>query len=327
MADFSVICAIEAGRLECQTLLLLKTLRRFGGAFASVPAVAFQGRAGPRPDPRTLRALDELEVEYVRRPGLNKAPWFNYTNKIAAVAHADASFRTDWSVWLDSDILVLAEPAFATDPRLAGNDFLARFDVTGLAVGADGGGHTAFWERACGICGTDFARMPVMELDFPATRMKPYFNSGVMLWRTGSSFAADYARNYYRILGARIAPRGVGPWFADQISLTPTVAGGDLRWAMLSASDNFMMFQGFLDNPDFAAGLGAAAIVHYSKSRDPALRERFDGLVARAAPGAIEIARELDGYDPQPGRDLLGSARRHVGRLRQKLFAATCTEI
>lgn len=327
MSQFSIICAIEAGRLEAQTLLMLTTLKQFGGALGQSRIVAFQGRRGEKISIGTRRRLADMDVEYVYDTALNKAPWFNYTNKIAALRYAQDTFTTPWRVWLDSDILFLDEPDFAQGTTLDGSDFQARFEYLPPAFGETDETHLAYWSQACALCDVAFEDIGFHDLDLPPKRMKPYFNSGMFLWRGATDFAQTYERNYYRILAARIAPKGIGPWFADQVSLTPTVQALNLNWRMLPPQDHLMLF----DVANAAAGAHArisdASLVHYSKARNLPQRTLFDPLVIARRPALAEMFQTFDSYPDQAGIGVINRARNTLRRLRQAAYKRRCTEL
>ncbi|MEE4187438.1 MAG: hypothetical protein V2I76_03195 [Roseobacter sp.] len=327
MPDFTIICAIEAGRLEAQTLLMLRTLKRFGGPLATCPVIAFQGRAGEKISAATRRQLAALDTEYVFDTRFNQTPWFNYTNKIAAVLYAEAHAATPWHIWLDSDILILAPPGFAGKDTLQDLDFCARFEFLPPALAVGETKFAAYWKRVCAVCDVRFDEIGDYDLDMPAKRMKPFFNSGVFLWRKGTGFARTYADMFYRLLAARIAPGTIGPWFADQVALTPAISALDLRWRMLPAEDHLMLFEHALDNDAFLNVLPKANLVHYSKARSPAYRTRFDALVAPGHRDLAGILSAADTYDGQSTPHGINRLRVYVRRLRQKMYAYRCTQL
>lgn len=321
---FSIICAIEAGRLEAQTLLMLTTLKRFGGPLADAPTVAFQGRAGEKVSATTQQRLADLGVDYVYQPDLNRAPWFNYTNKIAAVQFAETHFDTPWRIWMDSDILVLDPPGFTSGEGLEDSDFHARFEFLSPGRTEDSDRFDVYWRAVCDLSELDYDQIPFHDLDLPPKRMKPYFNSGFFLWRAGTGFAETYAQNFYRLLDAKIAPKDIGPWFADQVSLTPTVTTLDLRWQMLPSQDHLMMFANVLQNPDFLEAVARANLVHYSKSRQPPHRAILDPLLLARRPELAGILQDHDAYEAVGGKGVVSLAYKYPRRLRQKLFARAC---
>lgn len=326
MPDFSVVTAIEAGRIERQAVLMLQTLRAFGGPLRDVPVLACIGRKGPKLSPYTLKTLKDLNVELVHAEHLNQAPWFNYSNKIAAVRAAEAQCRSDYIAWLDADIFVAGTPDFLSlDPQV---DFTARFEFTGPIVKDDDSRYHAFWKAACQLRDVEFDTIPMFDLDLPKTRSKPYFNSGVFAWRRGSGFVEEYSTSFWALLRAGLAPKGIGPWFADQISITLALYKLDLRWQMLGIRDNTMLFKFFLEDEAFLAAAPNAAILHYSKSRDMPNAPRFDAILRQANPDLHAFVTKAEAALEIPGHQSL-SARARVGlrKLRQSAFLKSVREV
>lgn len=306
---------------------MLTTLRQFGGELTTCPVVAFQGRTGHPISAESLSTLADLNVEYVYDTQLNRAPWFNYSNKIAAVSYAQNTFTTPWNIWLDSDVVFLDAPAFATRADLESADFHARFEYLPPAVSQDDHEFASYWTALCRQSGVEFDDLAYYDLDLPSKRMKPFFNSGVFLWRTASDFAQTYARNYYRLIDARIAPKGIGPWFADQVTLTPTIAALKMNWKLLDVEDHLMMFEGVVDDPTFSDVIARANIVHYSKSRNDPYRARFDPLLVARRPELRALLEKYDTTPPLTRRHPMASARMSARRLRQALYVRRCKSI
>lgn len=327
MSQFSIICAIEAGRLEAQTLLMLTTLKRFAGSLGASRIVAFQGRSGEEVSAATRKKLAALNVEYVYRPEFNRAPWFNYTNKIAAVRFAQEEFDTRWRIWLDSDIIFLDEPSFSEEQTLENTDFQARFEFLSPAMTQTDDTFASYWSQVCEICDVQIEDIGFYDLDLPVQRMKPYFNSGVFFWRAETDFAEIYSRNFYRLLDAKIMPRGIGPWFADQVSLTPTIYKLNLRWRMLSPADHLMIFTNSLENRLFLDILPRANLVHYSKSRNAPYRATLDPLLLARRPELEEVLRAHDTFDIRKFTGLTSKFRKYSRRMRQEIYARTCKDI
>ena len=326
MSRISIVCAIEAGRLEAQTLLMLRTLRQFGGALAGAPVTALQGRRGAPLRKATHAALEEMDVAYAYRPDLNDAPWFNFTNKIAAVRYAEEHYQTPWRLWLDSDILFLNEPSFVNDPALDTADFHARLEFRPPAVTTTDQTFVPYWTKLCALSGLDFDSLPFYDLDIPPRRMKPAFNSGVFLWRAGTGFVETYTKHYHQLLDARISPKGLGPWFADQVIMAPVLEAAKLQWRMLSVEDHLMLFPG-PDVPELPAVMPRANLVHYSKSRLAPHREAFDRLVLDSHPRLQDLMERHDREVAPTTNSLTERLIRYPRALRLHYFARRCTEV
>ena len=59
----TIVCCIENGRIERQTLLMLELLRRWGGPLGQSRVLAVMPRSGRRPSVETVSALETFDVE------------------------------------------------------------------------------------------------------------------------------------------------------------------------------------------------------------------------------------------------------------------------
>jgi hypothetical protein len=289
------VCCIEQGRLESQTLLMLNCLRQFGGALARAPVLAVMGRRGLPLARATLAELDRLQATLVRLPAPNPAPWFNYANKVVAVVAAERLAGTEQVTWLDSDVLVAAEPAGL---RLqAGEQFAARCEFLPPAVLPAHREHEPYWERLCRLLGTDYERLPWLEREGGLPPVRMFFNSGVFSWRRGTAFAPAYADAFGRLLSSRLATHEGHFFTADQVILGPVVLRERLQWRHLSQRDHHMCFQGLLDGPAASPPMIEAAVIHYSKAMQSPYRERFLQRLSEERPAlhryVLQVEREL----------------------------------
>jgi len=264
--DITAVCCVEFGRLEEQTILMVRSLREFGGAFASIPVLAVIGRRGAPLRKATIEEFRRLGVRVVKSKAAdNPATWLNYANKVAAVATAEALAETSQITWFDSDIFVLQEPSAI---RLAeGEELAAQCHHLPPAVLEGDETHVAYWTRVCALFGLEFADVPWTRAADHLPRQKLNFTSGVFTWRRGSGFAQSYSDAVRRLLDARIA-QATGEFFtADQVVLTPLIVRDAIRWRSLSVADHSIVLGPFLeaggsDVPPFEE----ARIIHYSNS-------------------------------------------------------------
>lgn len=282
------VCAIESGRLEDETLLMVRSLRTFGGSLADTPVMAVLGRRGPALRPDIREQLEQLGVAIIQAPaGENRYPWFGYSNKIMAIRTADRLAKTPTVTWLDSDILIAAAP---TGLLLSEDeDFAARTEPLNAAVTSEDRRNENYWIALCDLVGVDYARLPWVS-DDAGTRAGDrlaYFNSGVFSWRRASGFADAYVAAFWNLLDSRIALPNGSFFSADQVILSPVMTRLGLRWRHLSHRDHHMLFPPLLEKPPSIAG---SAVLHYSRSMQfphlPVLMER----VAREHP---ELGRWL----------------------------------
>jgi hypothetical protein len=277
--DTTAVCCVEFGRLEEQTVLMVRSLRAFGGAFADIQVLAVIGRRGPPLRSATLEEFARLGVKVVKAEAAdNPATWLNYANKIAAVATADALAETSQISWFDSDMFVLREPSAIQLED--GEDLAAQCHHLPPAVLEGDATHVAYWTRVCALFGVDFADVPWTRAADHLPRQKLNFTSGLFTWRRGSGFARRYWDAVRRLLDARIA-QATGEFFtADQVVLTPLIVRDGIRWKSLGVADHSIVLGPFLeaggsDVPPF----DQARILHYSNSfaepYRPLLEERL----------------------------------------------------
>lgn len=323
LAGLTITCCIEFGRLEEQTILMVRSLRKFGGTLADVPVIAVIGRRGAPLRDQTRRELDRLGVRVVRAASSdNPAPWLNYFNKIAAVTTADRLAETDQVAWFDSDIFVREEPTGLV--LLDEEELAVRCHFLPPAVFEGDDRNVNFWERICALFDVTFADVPWVEGTEGFPRQKLSFNSGVFTWRRGSGFAQLYADGVKRLLGGRIAQR-TGEFFTvDQVVFTPLIVAHDLKWRNLSIADHRLVMGGFLtESSEAAPPLGQARLIHYSNSFAPEYRALMEQKLAREAPTlwAWLQAQHLDlGTPPLMSRAVAGMLKAIRG-MRYRLYA------
>ena len=105
-----VFC-VEPGWLEAQACLLSESIRRFGGALADGPIYAVQAR-GTQPLHRdTIAAFTTLGVRNHVGKFNTQLKNVQTTNKVFAVTEIEQIAVEDFLVFLDTDTVLLDEPA------------------------------------------------------------------------------------------------------------------------------------------------------------------------------------------------------------------------
>ena len=325
--DLTIVCCIEAGRLEEQTVLMVRSLRTFGGAFADVPVIAVIGRLGPGLREHTRTELERLGVKVVRAQfSANPAKWLNYANKVAAVLTADRIAQTEQIAWFDSDMFVLQEPSEIL--LGAGEDLAAQCHHLPPAVLEGDDRHVPYWSKVCGLLGVDFERVPWTRAADHLPPQKLNFTSGLFTWRRGSSFAQTYFEAVRRLIRARIA-QATGEFFTfDQVVFTPLIVANDLKWKSLAVRDHSIVLGPFLEsNSEDVPNFAEARILHYSNSFTPAYRSLMEQRLAREVPAfaAWLQAQQLDLGSESLAARVFGKALRAERALRYRMYARSTT--
>src|SRR5262249_28468117 len=141
-----IVCCVEAGRLEGETLLLCASLRRFGGALSGIPVTPYPPRAGGELDPSARSGLAVLEVEPIEE-GVNTEHAFHpIANKLYAAADAERRYEEASIAVVDSDAVFVAEPDALELPEATD---AAASPVGKVSEGTTGKGHRneAYWQE------------------------------------------------------------------------------------------------------------------------------------------------------------------------------------
>ena len=262
--SISFVCCIESGRLEDQTLLMLKTLRKFGGRLANCTVFAVKARTGPPLSPATLLVMSELDVKYIEDSTYNVAPWFNYSNKPAAVYWAQCNAVTDLVAWLDSDVLIASEPLGLL--LGSGVDFAARAEYLPPAIHDGNSKNIPYWQSLCNLLCADFDDLPWISLEIPVVKMRAFFNSGVFVWRRSSCFAESYLSAFEKLLKSKLASCSGTAWYADQVVISPVLVRERIKWRHLELVEHHMAFPGHLVGPSATPSMSKSSVIHYSGS-------------------------------------------------------------
>lgn len=262
--SISFVCCIEQGRLEDEVILMLKTFRKYAGSLANSTIFVVKGRVGAPLSTDTARLLCELNATYVEARHYNDAPWFNYSNKLAAVSFAERNATTELIAWLDSDILVAAEPkGLLLDSE---TDFAARAEYLPPAIHENDETYVPYWKSICKVLGAEFDELPWFDLDTPIVRTRALFNSGVFVWRRNTGFAESYCSAFSQVLKSKIATHLGNPWLADQVVISPILTRDKIRWRHLNLVDHHMAFPGHLVGASATPPMDGSSLIHYSKS-------------------------------------------------------------
>ena len=267
------VCCIEYGRLEDQTLLMLRSLRAFGGRLQGARVIAVVPRRGPSLTPAVLDTLRELGVELVHERGFNPAPWYNFMNKLIALRAAERLATTPLVAWLDSDVLVAAEP---TGLLLDENEDLGargEYLVPALYEGAPQ--QEPYWRAVCDVVGIRLEDLDFIDMDEPPVRMRRYFNAGIYVWRRGLGFPEEYIADFNKMMQSRLCLADGNIHLTDQVLLGVVATRLRMRCKHLGFRDHHMTFPGQIDGASASRPMNDSSLIHYSKSMAEPHRPAF----------------------------------------------------
>lgn len=234
----TTICTcIESGGLELQVLLLVESLRKYGGKWADTPVYAIKPRRGPALNRKTLARLAELGVIFVDKRLNDRVPWWNHANKPAAMRHVEQVATTPFVTWMDSDMMFLRQPEdFCPVP---GKDFKARAGEA-VDVASNGSDEKAeYWHKLCTIFGLSFDEFETIT-SFPDHKeIKAYWQAGIYTYQREAALGAKHYDIITQMLKLPIASKSAGTYHQDQVSLALSVQALKLKADQFHPRMNF----------------------------------------------------------------------------------------
>lgn len=249
-----LIC-VEHGRLESEAILLVESLRRWGGSCAEAPVYAFAPRPDFQPEPATVERLAALGATFVNEPLVDRFADTPTFNKVSVSAWAERELDHETLVFTDTDCVFCGEPS-----ELAEGDWVAAVrPVDRRIAGSRGKGKgEPFWQRMYAELGVEnrpFVRTTVGQMEIRA-----YWNSGLIGVRRSAGLFAAWEDALVRLFDAGVVANR-WPHFMDQLSWAAVTADVHDRVRILSHAYNYPLRHRAVLAPE-AVELDLAQIVH-----------------------------------------------------------------
>lgn len=284
MASATFVICTERGLLEPMSVTLVRSLRKFGGAFKDAPVLSYQPRPGYEITAETLQTLEKLEVKHITESLNKRYVRYPQGNKPPVCAHAERTATTEFIVFLDSDVVVLNEPNGLRLP-VARNIGLRPADKVGVATSGSSDANYAYWQSMYHLLDIDKSSVERVTTTIDQQSIHAYYNSGVMSVRRSAGIFDRWNHNFERVMEARLKPQQ-GIFHTDQTTLAATLAQQRIPVEVLPATYNYPFhLQEEIPVELRITTLQEATLLHYHK----ALHEE-DGVAQLA---------ELDGEERQ----------------------------
>jgi hypothetical protein len=293
------VACVESGPLEQKARLLVRSIRKFGGRWSDAPIHTFAPRAGRGISAATRAIFDAHGV--VHHDELLNAEFDGYGvgNKIFAAARAEELAGEDFVVFLDTDTVILSEPAALALPDAfdaavrpvefhrwrepADGDPRWQTRHRRVSSAGDGDPFDEYWLRMYALCGVE-AR-PFVETSCDRVRIRAYANSGLIAARRSSGLFTQWRQDFLALTAAKHLPYG-DMHYMDQLSLAATLARRWERVQVLDGRYNYpLVGRPLLAEPLRSARLDELVHVHYNRYF------HVDGFLA-----ALEPPLERDGH-------------------------------
>lgn len=287
-ATTTIVTCIEAGFMERQVPLLVKSLRRFDHVLARAQVLAIQPRKGPAISGATRRELTALGIEHVRADLVGSYAWYNNLNKSAAMAWADRNCTTDFITWLDADMVFLG-PTPEVVPGL-GTSFVARAGEGSL--GSDGADRNApYWERISQIVGIDYKAAEIIDSLPEGRPIYEYYQSGVYSQARRDGIGVRHFEFMKKVLDASVGSIVARNYHYDQVTISMAARTGRGLRKRLAWEDNYNVNPLALEKVDHAM-LRRCRVLHYHGGLYPAAWGRFQAMLDEIDAESRELIRE-----------------------------------
>jgi len=202
--DCSFVLSVEQGKLESQAILLVESLRRFGGNYANCPVYAVSPRPSRQMSQACLNILKSMEVHVLIEELLSADEGYGTIARLAACTWAEKNLTSEIIISLDNDLFFAREPDFSLQQA----DLLARpVDVKGMCTAGPDDYYDPYWRRIAQACEVDYDKIPWVETTLDRILVKASYNGGMIVVRRQLGLFQT-AEAMYRILkGKDLAPR------------------------------------------------------------------------------------------------------------------------
>jgi hypothetical protein len=273
-------------------VLMVESLREFGGRLATAPVLAITPRLGPRLARTTRRRFAELGVTRLRSWHFRRA-WWNFYPKVWVLEDAERVATTRSVVYVDSDILFLSEP---TELMLPTEAVVAACPRDSGIVGTTGpeGRYEYAWRRVCDAVGLALDDLPWVDPYDGSPRIRFYLNAGVIAVRRGSNVTRAWLESIEDIFRHRV---DFGDWreqFHEQVALGLAIVRHGFRYQLLPWSHNYGIDSSFphaLESDELAG----VRVLHY---HDQLLPEHWPRTLDRLREVHPQVAEWLASRGP-----------------------------
>lgn len=257
----ALMMCTEPGRLEAESILLARSLRRYAGNLDDTVIVCAHPRESGALEPKTLKQLFDLDVVYLRVPLNRHFENYPIANKALVAAWAEEHLRCSTVVMLDSDKIVfnpLAELSLHPEQPIALRPVHQKLCGT---TGNDE--NAATWENLYG----HWSLKPryLVQTTMHAESIRGYWNSGLVAARTEVGLFSAWRNRLLQLL-ERPLLTGAARYFADQFALAAAVDELDAEVKILPSSYNYpIAFQEAVGPTYRLERLEQMVTVHYHK--------------------------------------------------------------
>jgi hypothetical protein len=175
---------------------LIKSLRTYGGVYSSAPVILVISDS-TKVQGKTLTNEVEKIINLKIDERLRQFP---FTDKVYACAEVEqmVADKTDWLVWLNPDVLILAPPTAITADKDAWAS-LRPVHIQNVGCYADAP-VPEYWKRIYKVTGLDTDKVWTVNSLVDNKKIRGYFNSGFMAFNPAKGILREWKNAYVKLL-------------------------------------------------------------------------------------------------------------------------------
>ena len=187
---------------ERRVILLIESIRAFGGSLSQIPIWCFTLGNEKKLSGTTKHRLLALNTTFINFKTDTEIPQFPFIRKALLNAQAEsmAQGKTDLLVWLNTDTIILQEPKkfLLQDSKSLGcrpvhhTIIGSRYDES----------LDPFWTQIYRYCGVSENHVFPMMTHIDGTRIRPYFNAGLLVVRPEKHLLQTWRDTFLKIYKA-----------------------------------------------------------------------------------------------------------------------------
>jgi hypothetical protein len=195
-----VMCT-EAGQLEEEAILLVESIRKYGGDLKDTPIYSFQVRENAEISPQTFKTLESFDVCHNRNILNTKYPNYPLANKPLTCAYAEQEIDAEIIVFLDSDLVFFSEPKeFLLPP---GYDVGLRPEhLKFIASEGESDPNDQYWHEIYAVAGLKDAP-PFVTTTVDQKKVRAYWNSGLIAARRSAGIFTTWKNNFENLVSTK----------------------------------------------------------------------------------------------------------------------------
>lgn len=247
--------------LEKYSIILSRSLRKFGGEFSNIPIYSIAPRKGYYPSKKTQTILSAAGVEHINID-LNKEYKDDYfVNKFVSSAYIEDLFPHSTIVFLDSDQLFLNSPKDFI--LLEGIDVAVRMvDQMGIGISDEKSLEWDYWQGLYQTFGIDIKELKKHETSLGQS-IYPYFQGGMIVSKSANKLFGQIKENYIKVRNSNIRPVN-GNFFIEQSVYSATVLQMKLKYDFVGVKYDYpFSMHEKIDSKYRVSDLSSIVTAHY----------------------------------------------------------------